>query len=327
MEYFGPADFLLVWVLDAIIGDPSKIAHLHPITLIGRAATVLEKNLYRENHSPYGQKNAGMKLWLLLVPGAFAAAWLFIGVMGFLHPVLGKAAALWLGWSCIATRQLDREVRLVAGMVLEDHLGHARKRLAMIVGRDTDGMDAPEVYRAALETAAENSSDGVTAPLIFLALGGLLGVGPALGIAYKAVNTLDSMVGYKNERYLFFGSFSARMDDLFNYLPARWTGYAAALLCPFFGGDRDNSLRAIKSDARKHASPNAGYPEAAFAGAFNVRLGGLNRYGGVEKMSPLINEGGATPGYLELNSSLKLVWALSVATVLGSYLLWIAFAG
>jgi adenosylcobinamide-phosphate synthase len=327
MTPFGPIELLLAWALDAVIGDPAKIAHLHPVVLIGKGATALERQLYRTFASPSEQKSAGIKLWLILVPGAFAAAWALVNFMGYLHPVLGKATALWLAWSCLATRQLDREVRLVAGMTVEGHLDHARKRLAMIVGRDTDHLSPPDIYRASLETAAENSSDGVTAPLIFLALGAALGVGPALGIAYKAVNTLDSMVGYKNERYLHFGSFSARMDDLFNYLPARWTAYAAAFLCKFFGGDRQKSFETIRADARNHASPNAGFPEAAFAGALDVQLGGPNRYGGVEKLSPLINAGSPPPGFTQVLGGLKLVWAVSVATLLCSSLLWIIFAG
>jgi adenosylcobinamide-phosphate synthase len=161
----------------------------------------------------------------------------------------------------------------------------ARKQLSFIVGRDTDGLEEPEIWRGAVETVAENTADGVIAPLFFLMLGG-----PVLGLAYKAVNTLDSMVGYKNERYLLFGRASARFDDLVNYIPARLSGFFMVLTAPIVGLNAKNSLRIMFRDGRNHASPNSGIPEAAAAGALGVQLGGTNVYFGTAMEKPTIGD-------------------------------------
>ncbi|HET6418578.1 MAG TPA: adenosylcobinamide-phosphate synthase CbiB, partial [Geobacteraceae bacterium] len=191
----------------------------------------------------------------------------------------------WLAYTCLALRSLHRESKLVADRLAAADLEGARRYLSRIVGRDTEHLDEPEIWRALVETVAENSSDGVIAPLFYLMLGG-----PALGLAYKAVNTLDSMVGYKNERYLHLGWASARFDDLANWLPARITGILMVVAAPLAGLSGRNALRIVFRDGGKHSSPNSGIPEAAAAGALGVRLGGANRYFGVIVEKPTIGD-------------------------------------
>lgn len=183
--------------------------------------------------------------------------------------------AVYLAYSTLSIRGLDDAGGKVVGELRRKELEKARASLSMIVGRDTDALDQAEILRAVTETVAENCCDGVVAPLFYLALGGV----PA-ALTYKAINTLDSMIGYKNERYFYFGKLAARLDDVANVVPARLTAalvaVAAWLLClPW-----RNVLRIVSRDAHLQPSPNSGYPEAAFAGALGIRLGGLNFYGG-----------------------------------------------
>jgi adenosylcobinamide-phosphate synthase len=213
-------------------------------------------------------------LSLFLVKGAYAV-----------HPYLGFAVSVWLSYTCLAARSLHHESKLVADRLTAGDLKGARKYLSRIVGRDTDGLEEPEIWRALVETVAENTSDGIIAPLLYLMIGG-----PALGLAYKAVNTLDSMVGYKNERYLQFGWASARFDDLANWLPARLTGLLMVIVAPLAGLSGKNSFRVMLRDGKNHSSPNSGIPEAATAGALGIRLGGTNRYFGKPVEKPTIGD-------------------------------------
>lgn len=210
----------------------------------------------------------------LLLQGAYA-----------LHPYLGVFFAVILSWSCLAARSLHQESGLVAKALTAGDLAAARKYLSYIVGRDTAELEEPEIWRGAVETVAENTADGVIAPLLFLMLGG-----PVLGLAYKAVNTLDSMVGYKNAKYLLFGRASARCDDLLNFIPARLTGILMVLTASFAGLLAKNSWRIMLRDGRNHSSPNSGIPEASAAGALGVQLGGTNSYFGKPVEKPVIGD-------------------------------------
>jgi adenosylcobinamide-phosphate synthase len=202
-----------------------------------------------------------------------------------LSPAAGFILAVILSWSCLAARSLQFESGLVSRALDSGDLLLARKQLSFIVGRDTDRLEEPEIWRGTVETVAENTSDGVIAPLLFLMLGG-----PVLGLAYKTVNTLDSMVGYKNERYLQFGRASARFDDLLNFIPARLTGILMVIASPFIGLNIKNSWRIMTRDGHNHSSPNSGIPEAAAAGALGVQLGGTNFYFGKPVEKPTIGD-------------------------------------
>ena len=216
-----------------------------------------------------------MVLLVATVGTTYLCASLLLRAAYALSPEAGFIAGLYLAWVSLAARSLQQESGKVARELSRGDLPGARLALSYIVGRETAELSETEIVRGAVETVAENTGDGVIAPLFFLLLGG-----PALAVAYKAVNTLDSMVGYRNERYLEFGWASARFDDLANYLPSRLTGLLMVLAAPICGLSGKNAWRILRRDCRNHASPNSGFPEAAAAGALGVRLGGANRYFG-----------------------------------------------
>lgn len=261
--------------LDLLLGDPRRLPH--PVVGMGRMITFLERVLRRV----FGNlRVAGMVLLVVTVGVSYGAAALLLYVAGHVSPAAGFAAGVYLAWVSLAARSLHLESAKVAKALARGDLPGARLALSYIVGRETADLDEQEIVRGAVETVAENTGDGVIAPLFYLMLGG-----PALAIAYKAVNTLDSMVGYKNERYLEFGWASARFDDVANYIPARLTALLMVLAAPIWALSGSGAWRIMRRDGRNHSSPNSGYPEAAAAGALGVRLGGANRYFGriVEK--------------------------------------------
>jgi adenosylcobinamide-phosphate synthase len=266
--------------LDILLGDPRRIPH--PVVGIGRMISSMEKLLRRM----LGNERLGGVLLLIGVVGLTLLLSLLLVIgSAALHRAAGFAVSVWLSYTCLAARSLHRESKLVAVHLEAGDIEGARTFLSRIVGRDTGHLDEPEIWRALVETVAENTSDGVIAPLFYLMLGG-----PALGLAYKAVNTLDSMVGYKNERYIRFGWASARFDDLANWLPARITGMLIASAAPLAGLSGRNSLRIMLRDGGNHSSPNSGIPEAAAAGALGVMLGGTNSYFGKAVLKPTIGD-------------------------------------
>lgn len=246
--------------LDLAFGDPQWLPH--PVRGIGWLISAQER-LWRRSGAPL--RAAGVALWIVTVGAAAVAVWL----------TLPFAAVYWI-YSLVAIGDLDRHAMRVVEALRTQDLAAARERLSWIVGRDTAGLDEAEILRGTIETVAENLSDGIVAPLFYLALGG-----PAAMAAYKAVNTLDSMVGYRDERYREFGWFSARADDFFNWIPARLTAVLIWIVSLLPGFACAESIRITFRDGSSQPSPNSGYPEAAAAGALGVRLGGENRYRGV----------------------------------------------
>jgi adenosylcobinamide-phosphate synthase len=263
-----PLILLAAVLLDLLLGDPRWLPH--PVVAIGRLISLLEgwlRRLFKH------ERLAGLLLLVLTVGITFLTGFLLLKGAYAISPYAGFAVAVFLAYSCLAARSLHAESLAVAAALEAGDLDEARRRLSFIVGRDTAALDETEIWRAVVETVAENSSDGVIAPLFCLMLGG-----PLLALVYKAVNTLDSMVGYKNERYIRFGWASARCDDLMNWLPARLTGLLMVLSAPLAGLSAVGAWRIMRRDGRNHSSPNSGVPEAAAAGALGVRLGGTNRY-------------------------------------------------
>ena len=280
MQPIDPYILISAVILDLLVGDPRWFPH--PVVYMGKLIAVLEKVLRRMVRN---EMTGGILLLALTVSIAVGLAFALLKGAYAVSPYLGFFVAVLLSWSCLAARSLHRESRLVADAMGRGELATARSYLANIVGRDTAELDEPEVWRATVETVAENTSDGVIAPIFYLCLGG-----PVLAIAYKAVNTLDSMVGYRNERYLEFGRASARFDDLANFIPARLTGLLMVAGAPLFGLSARNSWRIMRRDGRNHSSPNSGIPEAAVAGALGVRLGGTNLYAGKPVAKPTIGD-------------------------------------
>lgn len=280
MHPITPYILITAVLLDLLLGDPRRLPH--PVVGIGRLISALETILRRLVRSEL----AGGALLLVGVVGStYLLTFLLLRGACALHPYIGFAVSAWLSYTCLAARSLHHESKLVADRLIAGDLEGSRHFLSRIVGRDTDDLTEPEIWRALVETVAENTSDGVIAPLFYLMLGG-----PALGLAYKAVNTLDSMVGYRNERYLLFGRASARFDDLANWLPARITGLLMVAVAPLIGLSGKEAFRMMLRDGRNHSSPNSGVPEAATAGALGVRLGGTNRYFGKPVEKPTIGD-------------------------------------
>jgi adenosylcobinamide-phosphate synthase len=267
-------------ILDLLIGDPRWFPH--PVVYIGRLIGALEKALRRLVRN---ERLGGMLLLIMTVGITCLLTVALLAIAYAVSPYMGFVVAVILSWSCLAARSLHRESRLVADALVRGDLVEARRYLSNIVGRDTAELDEAEVWRATVETVAENTSDGVIAPLFYLCIGG-----PVLAIAYKAVNTLDSMVGYRNERYKSLGWASARCDDLANFMPARLTGLLMVAAAPLFGFPPGNAWRIMCRDGRNHSSPNSGIPEAAVAGALGVRLGGASIYSGKRVEKPTIGD-------------------------------------
>ena len=283
-----PAAMLLALALDAAIGWPDSLYRRigHPVSWCGALITRLEAQL---NHGRFRRlKGAATAVLAILLAIAIAA-------------LLQRHAGLWLtailAWPLVAARSLHQHVAAVAAPLAQGDPPAARRAVAMIVGRDTDTLDAPAIARAALESLAENASDGIIAPLFWGALLGLPGIA-----AHKTINTLDSMLGHRSPRYLAFGWAAARIDDIANLIPARLT----ALLFALAAREKIAALRTAWRDARHHRSPNGGWPEAAMAGALGLRLSGPRIYGNQTAHEPWINAAGRDPGAQDIIAGLAL---------------------
>lgn len=262
------AALVLGFLLDLCIGDPHNF--YHPIRLVGNLITVLEQSIRRIlPKTAKAELAGGVILALLTVLAGTAVPALLLFVAGNLHPVLGFLAETIMCYQLLAAKALKDESMKVYGELKKGELLAARKAVSMIVGRDTSSLNEEGITKAAVETVAENTADGVVAPLIFMALGG-----PVLGYFYKSINTMDSMVGYKNEQYLYFGRFAAKLDDAVNYVPARISAYLM-LAGTLFTGDRTkHALSVYRRDRMNHASPNSAHTEAVMAGALGIQLAG-----------------------------------------------------
>lgn len=297
---------LLAVALDAVLGDPRRIPH--PVRLIGAFASALERPLRALFRSAFA---AGLVHWLIVVSVAGAGACGIHCAAARLHPLAGDFAAVFLFYLGFAGRDLIDHAARVRLALEAGNLPEARRRVGMMVGRDTENLDQAGVARATVESVAENLVDGVTAPLFFAAAGGPVGLW-----VYKAISTLDSMFGHKDEAYILFGRTAARMDDAANYLPARITAPLIAVAACMIGLNARGSLRILRRDGRKHASPNAGLSEAAFAGALGVELGGLNHYGGEPERQAFLNHGGAPAGLVHIRQACRLAITASLLFLL-----------
>ena len=252
-------------LLDLLFGDPVWL--YHPVRLIGNWISWAERQLRKVCGSHL--MAAGGVLWVMTALMAFLIPFALLALAGWLHPALRFLLGTFWCFQILAARSLSSESRKVYEKLKESDLPGARRAVSMIVGRDTEKLTEEGVTKAAVETVAENTSDGVTAPLIYMMIGGA-----PLGFLYKAVNTMDSMLGYKNDRYLYFGRIPAKMDDIFNYIPARITGLLMTAAAFLTGLDGKNAWKIYRRDRRKHASPNAAQTESVCAGALGVQLAG-----------------------------------------------------
>ena len=268
LVYFIPLGALVV---DTMLGDPRS--KYHPVVLIGNCISFYENILYKKNTTPKYQIILGISTVLLVLMSVMIIVTGFLFIGGTIHPVVYSIVSLLCLYIAISPRCLAEAGIEIANLLRKQDILEARRKVGWIVGRKTSDLDESEITRATIETVAENTVDGIISPLFWFVL-----LGPWGAIAYRTINTMDSMLGYKNDRYLYFGRFAARLDDVVNYIPARITFVLfviAALLC---GKDWKNALRIAARDAAKHPSPNGGYAEAPVAGALHIRLGGHNVY-------------------------------------------------
>lgn len=270
-------------ILDAFIGDPRS--GWHPVVLIGKFIAFLEKILLRPEHAPDRKNAAGLALVLAVLAATYGTVWLVLWLLAKLHPAAAYAGGALLLAFAITPRSLAEAGQEIKSLLDAGDLVQARIKVGWIVGRDTAALDTGEVTRATVETVAENIVDGIISPLFYAFIGGV-----PLALLYRAVNTMDSMVGYKSAKYLDFGMVAARVDDIFNYIPARITGLLVVIAAFILGYDAQGAAAMIHRDAAKHPSPNSGIAEAGVAGALGIRLGGLNYYGGIASQRAYMGE-------------------------------------
>jgi adenosylcobinamide-phosphate synthase len=291
----GASIMLLALAIDTVLGWPSAIhARIgHPVTWIGALTAALDQAFNRADGSDVMRRGTGICVAIAIIALAAGVGWICAAMLPGGWPGLILAAIL--AWPLVAARSMHDHVDAVARPLMSGDLPAARQAVAMIVGRDPSQLDAAGIARAATESLAENTSDGIVAPLFWGAIFGLPGIA-----AYKSINTLDSMIGHRSERHEAFGWAAARIDDIANFIPARLTGFLFVLLAPW----RSDALSCMTRDARRHRSPNAGWPEAAMAGGLGVRLSGPRIYHGSVTDEPWLNEGARDPRAADIGEAL-----------------------
>lgn len=302
--------FIAGFVLDLLIGDPHFIPH--PVRLIGSLISFLDKGLNCDAGYNISEKKLnlikykrGMLLAFTVIFATFAISVIIIVAAYSINLYAGVIAEAVMTWQILATKCLRVESMRVYDALRTDGVDAGRRAVSMIVGRDTSVLDAAGVTRAAVETIAENTSDGVIAPMLYTAIGG-----PVLGFVYKAVNTMDSMLGYKNDKYMYFGRFAARLDDVVNFIPARISAYLM-IIAAFIGGrqfDGKNAYRIFKRDRFNHASPNSAQTESVCAGTLRVQLAGDAVYFGKLVKKKYIGDGLREIEYEDIKRANRLMY-------------------
>ena len=273
----------IAYVLDLIFGDPQNI--IHPVQVIGKMISSGEKFLLGENSSLSRKYKffAGMILNITVISLTYGITYLIRRTSE--NSIILTVAEIYLMYTVFSINSLAREGNRVYNILKEGNIERARKDLSYLVSRDTGAMDEKMIIRSTMETISENTVDGIVAPMLYMFLGGL-----PLSMTYKAINTFDSMVGYKNEKYMDFGKFSAKLDDVANFIPARITGILIVIASVILGYDYKNSLKIFIRDRKNHSSPNSGHAEAGVAGALGVQFGGKVSYFGKEVDKPVIGD-------------------------------------
>ncbi|SCC24737.1 adenosylcobinamide-phosphate synthase CbiB [Kosakonia oryziphila] len=315
---------LLAWcvafLLDRLLGDPPHWPH--PVRWIGALINLVQSTVRRVCRSDTALRIGGGVMWLLVVGITWGVAWGVLALAQTINPWFGWCVEVWMIYTLLATRCLADMAREVEQALRFGSLAESREKLSWIVGRDTAQLQPPQITRAVVETVAENTVDGVIAPLFFLLLGGA-----PLAMAYKAVNTLDSMVGYKHEKYRAIGMVSARLDDVANFIPARLSWLLLSTAAWLAGDHAGNALRIGFRDRRNHSSPNCAWPEGTVAGALGVRLGGPNDYFGQRVEKPWIGDElrAITPD--DIPRTIRMMWFAATLALVLFALIHLALAG
>lgn len=311
-----PAPLLAMgaFFLDTVLGDPQT--RWHPVAVLGRFISLLERLLYPTGGSNQRKFVMGSLLVLFILCIAYAFAEGLLLAVRQLPVAWGSdAVSVLLLYFCISPRMLAKAGQDIYMLLVKGDLPAAREHVGYIVGRDTAQLDEADAARAAIETVAENTVDGVIAPFFFFALGGA-----PLAVLYRAANTMDSMLGYRNERYLYFGRMAARVDDLLNYIPARISGVLFVMAAFLLGYDGRNALNILVRDAAGHPSPNGGHAEAPVAGALHIRLGGINYYFGERHFRAYMGDAHMDISAKHILGAIRLMYTVAVLFLLFYYL-------
>jgi adenosylcobinamide-phosphate synthase len=298
--------FLLIssYIADLIFGDPEWFPH--PVRWMGRLINLLDKGLNKKG-AFWIRRIKGAVLAFAVIGISAYSAYLLLELSKRLNPFLHYMAWIYIGYTTISVKDLQVKAKAVYKELEKDDILKARKKLSRIVGRDTQELSEDEIKRATIESVAESTNDGIVAPLFYLILGG-----PVLAVAYKAINTLDSMVGYKNDKYIDFGWFSARLDDVANFIPARISGFLISISSFILGKGFKDSFKTMLIDGKNHPSPNSGISEAAMAGALGIRIGGGAFYQGKFVEKQYIGEDRRKVDAFLINEALKISFVTSV---------------
>lgn len=306
---------LFAFLVDIVVGDPRS--RMHPVVLVGNLISSLEKLLYHEADTDNKKMVKGALLAAFVLVFAYHMAYLLVQLSSQAgNPLLDTMVQALILSFTISPRSLSEAGRELFQLLEDGNLEKARFKVGWIVGRDTDKLSPAEVTRATVETIAENTVDGVIAPLFFFAVGGV-----PLAVLYRAANTMDSMLGYKNDRYLFFGRVPARLDDILNYIPARICGVLFVISAMLLGFDYRAAWRIMLRDARKHPSPNGGWAEASVAGALGIRLGGYNSYFGKQHFRAYMGDPLKELQQGNIMECIRLMYSASILFLLGVYIL------
>ena len=298
---------LVSYIADLIFGDPRWFPH--PVRIIGKHISFFDRRLNVNAHKNI-QRFYGAVVTISVVGMSGMCAYAIIALAGRIYPLAGKTAWVFLAYTTLASKDLFMHARAVGKMLAVSDIEGARKKLSLIVGRDTEKIPREGVIRATVETIAESTTDGIIAPLFYLFLGG-----PVLAVMFKAISTLDSMIGHKDERYLYFGWCAAKLDDIANYIPARITGLLIPLAALITGKNAGESLRIMFRDGKKQDSPNSAVSEAAMAGALGVQLGGVCSYAGRIVEHPYLGEEKRAVSLCLINEALLITIVVSVLMV------------
>ncbi len=295
------------YLLDLILGDPRGWPH--PVVLIGKVISSLEAGVRRFFRSPAALLVCGALVAVIVAGGSWLVTACLVRWSYAINYWFGSVLTVWIIYTTIAAKSLAAAACDVYNSLQKGNLAEARRKVGWIVGRDTEQMDAADVTRATVETVAENIVDGIVSPVFYALLGGA-----PLAMAYRAINTLDSMLGYKNERYINFGKASARLDDIANYIPARITGFLILAASWLLGMNTKGAISSMLRDSSSHPSPNSGIPEAAVAGSLEIRLGGLNYYQGSPSFRAYMGEDLAPLKPFHILQTVKIMYVTATLT-------------
>jgi len=310
LEYiiFLPVFAVGAYILDLILGDPVRLTH--PVQVMGRLISMLERALLRGTASSAMQRFAGLLMVVLTIAIVAGVSIGILVVCWKVSKILFVAVSLYMAWTSLSVKSMGDAARSIGESLAGGDGEGARKRLSCIVGRDTATLDREGVVRATVESVSESTADGIVAPLFYLAIGG-----PVLAMIYKAVNTMDSMVGYRNDRYRYFGTAAARLDDVMGYLPARITAALMIVSAFILRFNWRGALATLSTDGQNHPSPNSGLSQAAVAGALGLRLAGPMSYGGIIHDKPFIGGGTVRASLKTLASTLKIMHLTGIFTL------------